>query len=149
MLTLKQERYVQELVKGKSQREAYKAAYDASRMLDKTIDNRAYVLFKKSEIRARYEELMASAVKKTADDAESMRAFIIETYKRIASGDLCEESTEEDAEGKTIRKRKTVKPSDVNNAIAKLAEYYGVAPAPSENNEIVIKLDGDLKVYGD
>lgn len=149
MLTLKQERYVQELVKGKSQREAYKAAYDASRMLDKTIDNRAYVLFKKSEIRARYDELMASAVNKTADDAVSMRAFIIETYKRIASGDLCEESTEEDAEGKTIRKRKTVKPSDVNNAIAKLAEYYGVAPAPSENNEIVIKLDGDLKVYGD
>lgn len=149
MLTLKQERYVQELVKGKSQREAYRAAYDASRMKPNSIDTKASLLFQKVEIRERYNELMEESKSKTADDAESMRAFIIETYKRIASGDLCEESTEEDAEGKTIRKRKTVKPSDVNNAIAKLAEYYGVAPAPSENNEIVIKLDGDLKVYGD
>lgn len=64
MLTIKQEKYVQNLVNGMSQREAYKNSYNAENMKDTTIDNKASKLFKNDKIRARYEEL----VKKLEDD---------------------------------------------------------------------------------
>ncbi len=99
MLTSKQEKFVQELIKGKSQREAYQAAYDATNMKAATIDSKACLLFKQDKIRARYDELNMSAISRDVDDAESMRAFIIEKYKKIASGELCEETVEYDADG--------------------------------------------------
>jgi len=149
MLTAKQERFVQELIKGKSQREAYKSSYDASRMLDKTIDNRAYVLFKKSEIRARYDELRAEVDAKTSDDAVSMRAFIIEQYKKIASGAIRERSSEYDSEGKLVKTKNTIKASDVASALNKLAEYYGVTPEVNVQHDVTVTFADDLKGYGD
>ena len=56
-LTIKQEIFVQRLIEGYSQREAYKFAYEADNMKNETIDNKASKLFANSEIRARYEEL--------------------------------------------------------------------------------------------
>lgn len=64
-LTLKQEKYVQNLIKGMSQRQAYKNAFDTANMKDETIDNKAYLLLKKDEVRVRYEEL----TKKAEDEA--------------------------------------------------------------------------------
>jgi phage terminase small subunit len=53
MLTLKEEKYVQELVKGKSQREAYRAAYPNSKKWpDKTVDERACKLFNQYKVNA-------------------------------------------------------------------------------------------------
>jgi len=40
-----------------SQREAYKNSYAANNMTDRTIDNKAYALFRRGDVRARYEEL--------------------------------------------------------------------------------------------
>ena len=57
-LTPKQEAFVQALIAGKSQREAYKEAYNATNMKDKTIDEKACVLFKTDKVRKRYEELL-------------------------------------------------------------------------------------------
>ena len=57
-LTPKQEMFVQALIAGKSQREAYKEAYNAANMKDKTIDEKACVLFKTDKVRKRYEELL-------------------------------------------------------------------------------------------
>lgn len=142
MLTQKQEKFVQELIKGKTQREAYKIAYDCKKMKDKGIDSKASTLFRQVKIRERFNELNKKALSKTTDDAESMRAFIIETYKKIASGEICEKTEEYDAEGKLLRQKRTVKPSDVNNAIAKLAEYYGVAPVEQNQGEITITING-------
>lgn len=142
MLTAKQEKFVQELIKGKSQREAYRAAYNCKKLKPAGIDSKASVLFKQVKVRARYEELNKGALAKIVDDAESMRAFIIEKYQKIASGEICEETTEYDADGNIIKKRKTVRPNDVNTAIAKLAEYYGVAPAEQNKADIVITING-------
>lgn len=58
MLTAKQEKFVQGLVKGLSQRQAYKEAYDAENMQDNVIDKEASLLFKSSKISERYNELM-------------------------------------------------------------------------------------------
>ena len=56
-LTTKQELFIQGLIKGYSQREAYKLAYEADNMKNETIDSKASILFKTEKIRARYEEL--------------------------------------------------------------------------------------------
>lgn len=141
-MTIKQERFVQELVKGKSQREAYKAAYNAEGMKPKTIDCKASLLFNRGDIRARYDELMAQATGSTADDAVSIRAFIIEKYKAIASGELCETTKEYDADGTLLKYKKSIRPNDVNNALQKLAEFYGVQPTEEQKQEINIVLHG-------
>ena len=53
MLTPKREKFVQNLIQGMSQREAYKNSFNAKNMSDRTIDNKAYKLFKTDEVRAR------------------------------------------------------------------------------------------------
>lgn len=59
ILNAREERFVLGLVKGKSQRVAYKEAYpSASKWKDSTIDSKACRLFKEDKIRARYDELM-------------------------------------------------------------------------------------------
>lgn len=57
MLTIKQEKFVQNLINGMSQREAYKQAYNVN-YSEKAIDNRASELFKKGEVQVRYNELV-------------------------------------------------------------------------------------------
>ena len=65
MLTAKQEKFVQNLILGMSQREAYKNSYDAENMADSTIDSKACNLLKQDKIRARFNELREE-VQKTA-----------------------------------------------------------------------------------
>jgi phage terminase small subunit len=57
-LTPKQEKFVQGLISGLSQREAFKQAYDCKNMKDTTIDARASKLFKEYKVSTRYDELM-------------------------------------------------------------------------------------------
>jgi phage terminase small subunit len=56
-LTIKQEKYAQGLFAGKSQREAYKEAFNCSNMSDKTIDEEACKLANSPKITARLLEL--------------------------------------------------------------------------------------------
>lgn len=76
-LTIKQEIFVQKLIEGYSQREAYKFAYACSKMSDKSIDEEASRLFKNPKISSRYEELknelkqkMFYTVEKANEDLE-------------------------------------------------------------------------------
>ena len=58
-LTAKEEKYVQGLVTGLSQRKAYREAYPNSiDWKDRTVDSRASELLKKSNVLGRYNELM-------------------------------------------------------------------------------------------
>ena len=57
-MTAKQEKFVQNLISGMSQRQAYKDAYNAENMKDETIDVRACELFNTGKIKVRYQELM-------------------------------------------------------------------------------------------
>lgn len=78
-LTLKQEKFVLALVEGKSQRQAYKEAYNAKNMKDETIDSRASKLFKEYKISARYQEL----IKEVSDKALYTREEAIEDLKWV------------------------------------------------------------------
>ena len=108
MLTAKQEKFVQELIKGKSQREAYKNSYNTSKLKEKSIDELASRLFKQVKVRSRYEELMKEAIQPAVDDAESIRRTIIETEIAIATanmGDLFD--VVEDTDGTLIQRAKS------------------------------------------
>lgn len=59
-LTQRQEKFVQGLVAGLSQRKAYKEAYNAQKMADSTIDSRASKLLKEYKVNTRYRELLKS-----------------------------------------------------------------------------------------
>ncbi|WP_414046649.1 terminase small subunit [Macrococcus equi] len=58
-LTLKQERFVHELVKGNSQRQAYiNAGYSVEGKSERYLDNKASQMFKRGEIKDRYMQLI-------------------------------------------------------------------------------------------
>lgn len=57
-LTPKQERFIQNIVSGMTQRQAYKEAYNAENMKDETIDTEASLLFNDQKVSKRYRELM-------------------------------------------------------------------------------------------
>lgn len=57
-LTAKQELFVQGLISGMSQREAYRKAYPKTKMKDKSVDESASHLLKNFKVLSRYNELM-------------------------------------------------------------------------------------------
>ena len=57
MLNLKQEKFIQNIINGMSQRQAYKDAYNA-KYSDKAIDEKASTLFNSEKVQERYRELI-------------------------------------------------------------------------------------------
>ena len=147
MLTLKQEKFVEELIKGKSQREAYKAAYNTSRLKNASIDSLACRLLKGVKVRSRFEELKSQADDKTGDDATSMRAFIIAQLQDIASGAAKDEVKDYDSEGVLIKSRTQLRQADRANALDKLSTLYGVDQ--QVDNSVQIQIGAEASEYGD
>ena len=87
-LTLKQEKFVQELIKGKSQREAYKKAYNAKNMKDTTIDVKASQLLKTDKVRVRYEQLRGKVVKRAEEKAIITAEEVLRGIANIAKDDI-------------------------------------------------------------
>lgn len=88
-LTPKQEMFINKLIEGYSQREAYKLSYNAENMKDNTIDRKAYELFNKDYMRARYEELKEElkersfyTVEKANEDLEWLKVKAREDIER-------------------------------------------------------------------
>lgn len=57
MLNVKQEKFIQNIINGMSQRQAYKDAYNAN-YSDKSIDEKASTLFNSEKVQERYKELL-------------------------------------------------------------------------------------------
>ena len=57
-LTPKQELFVQGIISGLSQRQAYRQAYKADKMSDEAVDVKASRIFKEAKVRLRYRELL-------------------------------------------------------------------------------------------
>lgn len=83
MLTAKQEKFVRNLIKGMSQREAYKNSYDAENMSDKVIDNEASLLFNSREISMRYRELQDRLDNATIMTAQERLEYLTEVILGI------------------------------------------------------------------
>ena len=70
-LTNKQEEFAQEIVKGSTQADAYRAAYDAGSMKDETIWSNASRLIDNSKVKARIQELRQPSIDKVQLTLES------------------------------------------------------------------------------
>lgn len=80
-LTPKQERFIQNIVSGMSQREAYKDAYNAENMKDETIDTEACLLFKDQKVSKRYHELMEELKNKAIMTATERMIWLTDVVK--------------------------------------------------------------------
>lgn len=87
-LTQRREKYIRELIKGKSQREAYKAAFLCGKQSDKTIDEKACRLLKIPAVRARYDELRGKVERKAEEQAVMSAVEVLREIESIAKGDI-------------------------------------------------------------
>lgn len=147
MLTLKQEKFVEELIKGKSQRVAYRSAYNAKSLSDNGADVAACKLLKTPKVKLRYEELRAKADEHSGNEAASMRAFIIAQLQDIASGKSKDEIKDYDSDGVLIKSRTQLRQADRANALDKLSTLYGVDQ--QVDNTIQIQIGAEASEYGD
>lgn len=90
MLTAKQEKFVRNLIEGMTQREAYKNSYNAENMTDKTIDEKACILFADDKIRARYNELQDQLAKASIMTAQERLIYLTEIVKDIQGEQITE-----------------------------------------------------------
>ena len=88
-LTDKQERFVQELIKGKSQREAYRIAYPRSvKWKNSAVDQNASKLLKNAKVLPRYNELRDRLIQEAEDECIVSAKEVIRELKRIAFADI-------------------------------------------------------------
>ena len=81
MLTAKQEKFIQNIVKGMSQREAYRASYKAKSMSDNAVDREASLLMKTPKITQRYKELAEAIAKPTIMTAQERLEYLTGVIK--------------------------------------------------------------------
>lgn len=79
MLTPKQEKFVQSLIQGMSQADAYRSAYATKNMSDKTIHEAASRLVADSKVSARLSELREQMTKDTIMSAQNRLEWLTET----------------------------------------------------------------------
>ena len=82
MLTPKQETFVQNIIKGMSQADAYRSAYSAKRMSDKTIHETASRLMADPKISTRVKELRDKLSKETIMSAQKRLEWLTEAINR-------------------------------------------------------------------
>lgn len=134
MLTPKQENYVRNLVKGMSQREAYKKSYDAKNMKDETIDKKASELFKQEKIRGRYEELQ----KQIDDDAIMSATERQKWLTGVLKNEILEDIYVRDSDG--VETKVGSRNADLNTKMKAMDILNKM------NGVYVTKLEGDIGI---
>ena len=81
MLTPKQEAFVQNIIQGMSQADAYRSAYSTKSMSDKTIHEAASRLMADSKVAARVTELRQQLTKDTIMSAQKRLEWLTEIIK--------------------------------------------------------------------
>lgn len=82
MLNAKQEKFINNIVSGMSQRQAYKDAYQVS-YSDEAIDSKASTLFNSEKVQIRYRELMSKLEEKAIMTAKERMIWLTEVVKGI------------------------------------------------------------------
>ena len=75
MLNIKQEKFIQNIIKGMSQREAYKEAYEVN-YSDGAIDVKASQLFNSDKVQIRYKELLEELEDKSIMSAKDRMKWL-------------------------------------------------------------------------
>lgn len=88
-LTVNQEKFVQELIKGKSQREAYRIAYPKSlKWTDNAVDVNASKMFNNAKVKLRFNEINDRLVKEAEDECIVEAKDVLKELGRIAFADV-------------------------------------------------------------
>lgn len=90
MLTAKQEKFIQNIVKGMSQRQAYKDAYNADGMTDNAIDREACLLMQNPKVAKRHKELVDAIAKPTIMTAQERLEYLTGVIKGINGEQIVE-----------------------------------------------------------
>lgn len=86
MLNAKQEKFINNIVAGMSQRQAYKDAYNAT-YSDKAIDEKASVLFNSEKVQKRYKELMGQLEDEAIMTAKQRMIWL----SKVVNGEILED----------------------------------------------------------
>lgn len=81
MLTAKQEAFVQNILQGMSQADAYRSAYNASKMTDKTVHEKASLLASNDKVRTRLTELRDKLASESVMSAQKRLEWLTEVIK--------------------------------------------------------------------
>lgn len=146
-LTARQEKFVQLLISGKSQREAYREAYGCEGKKDATVDAAASRLLKSVKVARRFNELHQVANAGAVMSAVEMRQFIISRLQDIASGKVCDETTIYDGKGNLKMRKRVTKQADIQNAMGELAKWYGIQPEINTSAEVTVHFSGGADDY--
>lgn len=87
-LTPKQEKFIQNIVSGMSQREAYKNSYNAENMKDEVIDVKACELFNDGKMKVRYQELMSKLEDEAIMTAKQRMKWLSDVVNNIQKEDI-------------------------------------------------------------
>jgi phage terminase small subunit len=127
LLTVKQEKFVQCIINGMSQREAYKTAYETRRMSDNAIDREASLLMKNPKLSQRLLELRDELVKPTIMTAQER----LEYLSKVVKGEILDGESEAKIDSK-------LKAIDLMNKMS--GEYVQKIEA-DVNNEVTITVE--------
>jgi len=168
-VTVKQEAAIRKYLECGNKSEAYRFAYNTERMKDKTIHEKACILFAEDKVRARLEELQAKAAKRndiTVDRVLGELALLgfsnLEDYFKITSDgepyvDLSELTREQAAalsdltvddyvegrgeDARQVRKVR-IKLHDKKGALVELGRYLGLF----EKDKAPLEIKGPLVI---
>lgn len=105
-LTPKQEAFAQAITSGKTQADAYRSSYNASRMQESTVYEKASRLMKTGNISARVAELRALVIERLTEKTSVDKAWVMAQLVEIVKmGKAAEPVT--DAQGAAIGEYKT------------------------------------------
>jgi phage terminase small subunit len=117
MLTPKQEKFVQGLIQGMSQADAYRSAYSTKNMSDKTIYEAASRLVADSNVSARLQELRGQMTKETimtAQDRLEWLTNVINSDKESTTDKLKAADIMNKMQGEYVQKVQTELTNAVN-----------------------------------
>lgn len=86
-LNVKQEKFIQNIVKGMSQRQAYKDAYQVN-YSEKSIDEKACTLFNSEKVQERYKELMKATEDKAIMTAIERKKWLTDVINNNQQEDI-------------------------------------------------------------
>lgn len=153
VLTAPMEVYVQELLKGKSQKQAYLIAYPKrSHWSPKCLDTEASALFRRPLVRERYDQLLKEFQEKesvktgwTRELAIENLRFVIDTNRKDL--ERIQQAAEEELE--LLQKQIEKNPENAPNLIRLLLLSKRTKRANTTNNDGIIKATAELnKMHG-
>lgn len=128
-LTSKQEKFCQEVAKGKTYSDAYRVAYDCEKSSDTTINRKAYELIENGNITARIEKLREPALEEvthTLSESIQQDKNLIERYENALDKLSCLTTPENEltAAERTIRYIGSSGYNGAKDRLNKINGYY-------------------------